>query len=73
MSYATVYIYCDKCNYTNKANIDPIDYFYKILIFNELHFKSTDGWCIHTPNRGYTRQNCRGHKHYRQRFSWFYK
>jgi len=45
MSYATAYIYCDKCNYTNTANIEPIGLFYQILIFNELHFKSTDGWC----------------------------
>ncbi len=50
MSYATAYIYCDKCNYTNTANIEPIGRFYKITMFNELHCKSTDGWC-HSCNK----------------------
>lgn len=45
MSHATAYIFCDKCNYTNTANIEPIGRVYQILTFNELHFKSTAGWC----------------------------
>lgn len=45
MSYATAYIYCDKCNYSNTAHFEPIGLFYKIFIFNYLHIKSTNGWC----------------------------
>ncbi len=45
MSYATAYIYCNKCNYTNTANLKPAASFYKIFIFNKLFVKDTNGWC----------------------------
>jgi hypothetical protein len=45
MSYPTAYVYCDKCDYTNTANLKPAASFYKIFLFNDLFLKDTNGWC----------------------------